>query len=152
MQTVGRLLPRRISQILREIDSNLTVWINPEQGNDIDMRVWDNDELVFVAEILNWSIGSRMSEKRLTKMISNLNKFNCRELLVYTTLEQESLSKFIQNGIDVIEIGYQLLPEYYYDFFSSKKQVIKRKIDSAVTKKDIKQKIISYLERSISHI
>lgn len=146
MQTVGRLLPRRISQILRE--SGFKVWINPNQGNNIDIKVWSNNStLIIVGEILNWSIGSRLAEKRLNKMISNLNNFDCRKLLVYTTLDQASVSEFIQNGIDVVEIGYQLLPKFYYDFFSVKRQVERREIDSEITKKDIREKITSYLER-----
>ena len=147
MQTVGRLLPRRISQILRELGYN--VWINPNQGNNIDLKVWSNNNLIIVGEILNWSIGSKLAEKRLNKMISNLNNFDCRKLLVYTTLDQASVSKFIQNDIDVLEIGYQLLPKFYYDFFSAKEQVERREIDSDATKQDIKEKIASYLERGI---
>ena len=145
MQTVGRLLPRRISQILRELGYN--VWINPNQGNNIDLKVWSNNNLIIVGEILNWSIGSKLAEKRLNKMISNLNNFDCRKLLVYTTLDQASISEFIQNGIDVLEIGYQLLPKFYYNFFSVKRQVERREIDSEITKKDIREKITSYLER-----
>lgn len=147
MQTVGRLLPRRISQMLQEM--GFRVWINPSQGNNIDLKVWSNNTtLIIVGEILNWSIGSRLAEKRLNKMISNLNNYDCRKLLVYTTLDKASISKFIQNGIDVLEIGYQLLPKSYYDFFSVKRQVERREIDSDATKQDIKEKIASYLERS----
>jgi len=152
MQTVGRLLPRRISQILRELDSSFTVWVNPGQGNSVDMAVSYDHRLIFVAEVLNWSIGSRMSEKRLTKMISNLNEFDCRKLLVYTTLDQESLSKFTQNGIDILEIGYQLLPRYHYYFFLEKEQVDKRRIDCNSTKEDVKNKIIVYLKKHFPHI
>lgn len=150
MQTVGRLLPRRISQVLMAL--GFSVWINPGQGNDIDMKVWHNDRLILVAEILNWSIGSRMSDRRLRKMISNLNKYDCRKLQIYTTLDEKSLSTFNQNGIDTLQIGYQLLPKYYYNFFCSKEQVEKRKIDSAATKEEIKHRIISYLKKHYLHI
>jgi len=147
MQTVGRLLPRRVSQILKEL--GFKVWINPSQGNNIDLKVWNDDNLIIVGEILNWSIGSKLAEKRLNKMISNLNNFDCRKLLVYTTLDQASVSKFIQNGIDVLEIGFQLLPKSYYDFFSARRQIERREIDSATTKNEIKENLSSYLERSI---
>lgn len=150
MQTTGRLLPRRISQILRML--GFSVWTNPSQGNDIDMKVWHNDRLILAVEILNWSIGSNMSDKRLRKMISNLNKYNCRKLLIYTTLDEKSLSTFAQNGIDVLQIGYQLLPKSYYNFFSLKEQVKKRKIDSASTKEEITHRIISYLKKHSLHI
>lgn len=147
MQTVGRLLPRRISQILKEINPDYTVWINPNQGNGIDLKVWYNNNLIIAGEILNWSIKSRLSEKRRETMISNLDEFPCRKLVVYTSLEDNHISRFTQNGIDILEIGYQLLPRDYYYFFLEKEQVDKRRIDSNSTKEDIKNKIIVYLKK-----
>lgn len=146
VQTTGRLLPRRISQILREL--NFKVWINPKQGNDIDIKVWQNDTLIIAGEILNWSIHSILSKKRLRKMISNLKKFNCRKLVIYTILDEISLSEFRKNGIDTLEIGYQILPKDYYYFFSFKGQIERRKIDSKATKQDLKNKITAYLRRN----
>ena len=150
MQTVGKLLPRRIRQILKEL--GFDVWVNPKQGNGIDIKVWYEKSLILVGEILNWSIGSRLSEKRHTNMISNLAKYDCRRILIYTTLDQKSLPQFIKNGIDTLELGYQILPRYYYYFFSSKGQIEKRKIDSAMTKKEIKNKMLSYIKKHFLHI
>ena len=152
MQTTGRLLPRRISQILRELNSNFTVWINPSQGNGIDLKVWHGCDLIIAGEVLNWSIKSRLSEKRRENMISNLHEFSCRKLLVYTTLDNNHVSRFVQNGIDVMEIGYQVLPRFYYNFYLGKGQVVKREIDSVKTRTDIKHKIISYLNKHYPHI
>jgi len=152
MQTTGRLLPRRISQILRELNSNFTVWINPSQGNGIDLKVWHGCDLIIAGESLNWSIKSRLSEKRRENMISNLHEFSCRKLLVYTTLENKHISRFIENGIDLLDIGYQILPRFYYNFYLKKGQVVKREIDCAKTKNDIKNKIVSYLKKHYPHI
>ena len=152
MQTTGRLLPRRINQILREINPNLKVWTNPYQGNGIDLKVWYDGSLIIAGEVLNWSIKSKLPEKRRETMISNLHEFPCRKLLVYTTLENNHVSRFIQNGIDVLEIGYQLLPRFYYDFFLQKEQVIKRRIDSSAIKEDIRNKIVVYLKKHFPHI
>ena len=152
VQKTGRLLPRRISQILRELNSNFTVWINPGQGNGVDLKVWYGCDLIIAGESLNWSIGSKMSEKRREGMISNLHEFSCRKLLVYTTLDNNHVSRFVQNGIDVMEIGYQILPRFYYNFYLGKGQVIRREIDCAKTKNDIKKKIVSYLKKHYPHI
>jgi len=152
MQTTGRLLPRRISQILREINSTFAVWINPDQGNGIDLKVWHRNELVIAGEILNWSIKSKLPEKRRETMISNLHEFPCRKLLVYTTLKATHVSRFIQCGIHTLEIGYQLLPRFYYDFFLQKGQVIKRRIDSSATKEDIRNKMVGYLKKHFPHM
>lgn len=147
MQTTGKLLPRRLSQILKEL--GFKIWINPKQGNNVDLKVWINDELILVGEILNWSIGSLLSERRLEKMISNLNEYECRKVVIYTVLDQKSLSNFIESAIDVLEIGFQLLPKFYYDFFRVKNQIEKRKIDSNSTKEEIRNKIMNYLKRRI---
>lgn len=152
MQTTGRLLPRRISQILRELNSNFSVWINPYQGNGIDLKVRYGYDLIIAGESLNWSIKSRLSEKRRENMISNLHEFSCRKLLVYTTLDNNHVSRFVQNEIDVMEIGYQILPRFYYNFYLGKGQVVKREIDCAKTKNDIKHKIVSYLKKHYPHI
>jgi len=153
MQTTGILLPRRISQILRELNSNFTVWINPGQGNGIDLKVWYDGDLIIAGESLNWSIKSNLSKKRREDIISNLHEFSCRKLLVYTTPhENKHISKIIENGIDLLDIGYQLLPRFYYNFYLKKDQVVKREIDSVKTKNDIKHKIISYLKKHYPHI
>lgn len=152
MQTTGRLLPRRISQILRELNSNFTVWINPSQGNGIDLKVWYGCDLIIAGEVLNWSVKSKLSEKRIEGIISNLHEFPCRKLLVYTTLDNNHVSRFVQNEIDVMEIGYQILPRFYYNFYFKKGQVVKREIDRAKTKNDIKKKIVSYLKKHYPHI
>jgi len=53
-------------------------------------------------------------------------------------------------NIDVLRIGYQLLPKAFYNFYLSKKQTELRKPDSRETKRDIKNKIVEYLmERNI---
>jgi len=150
VQTTGRLLPRRISQLLQEL--GYKVWINPKQGNDVDLKTWYENELILVSEILNWSIGSKISKKRLRKMISNMKKYNCKKLLIYTILDEESLSKFRENGIDTIQIGYQLLPKCYHNFFDSKDQIERRKTDSKETRLDLKKKITAYLKRNGFHI
>ena len=59
---VGKLLPRLLKSIF--VDFGFSVKVNPIEGNDVDMGVYWNNELVLVAEVLNWSIGSRLGNKR----------------------------------------------------------------------------------------
>jgi hypothetical protein len=144
-QTTGKLLPRRISQILQEL--GYKVWINPKQGNDVDLKVWYDNELILVAEILNWSIKSRLSKKRRKKMISNLRQYHCDKVLIYTNLNRKHLPRFSFNGICYIKIGYQVLPKSYYEFFQNREQITNRRIDSKIVKQDIECKIKEYLRR-----
>ncbi|MEM4733092.1 MAG: hypothetical protein QXD70_01010, partial [Candidatus Bathyarchaeia archaeon] len=92
-------------------------------------------------EVLNWSIGSRLSEKRYENIVNNLSEYNCSKVLIYTTLEEDYVEKFRSKGIITLEIGYQLLPKVFYNFFKEKGQVTKRKIDSSQTSQDIENKL-----------
>ena len=77
-QSVGKLLPHGIGQIFQEL--GFKTWINSGQTNGVDLKVYDNqDNLLLVAEILNWSIGSLLSEKRTALMriyyVTTVKKF-----------------------------------------------------------------------------
>jgi hypothetical protein len=143
IQSIGRLLPHRISQIFEEL--GFETWINPKQGNDMDLKVFLGQKLIIVAEILNWSIGSKLSQKRKNCIIKNLSKYHCEKLLIYTILDKDSLEYFTNNGISLIEIGYQILPKTFYQFFSEINRTEFRKADSKETYTSIKRKIIDYL-------
>ena len=153
-QCVGRLLPHRIGQIIEELlkemgyrkGQDFAVWINPKQGNDVDLKVWFHGQLIIVAEILNWSIKSKLSEKRKENIVNNLLSYNCEGLLICTVLENLNFEEFEKREISVLRIGYQLLPKDFYMFFSKKSQTELRKIDSKETRNDIKLKIKEILK------
>ncbi|MFQ6056216.1 MAG: hypothetical protein ACE5J3_09595 [Methanosarcinales archaeon] len=152
MQKVGRLLPHRIGQVMKELGYNrrngYKIWINPGQGNDVDFKVWSNNNLVLVGEVLNWSIGSRMSNKRCNNITSNLSKHNCHRVLIHTVpLNRKQWLKIRKNGIDTLKIGYQVLPKRFYDFYKFRRQTTKRKFDSKKINADIKFKISKYLKK-----
>jgi len=152
-RAVGRLLPHRIGQILKELglteDAGFRVWINCSQANDVDLKIYFRDDLILVAEILNWSIYSRLSDKRSNNIVSNLLKYDCARLLIYTCLDDKSIEYFTEKNIHLIEIGYQLLPKHFYKHFSKLDQVDFREIDSKKTKKEIGLKMQCFLERTI---
>lgn len=153
LQSIGRLLPHRIGQILKELnftkDDGYRIWMNPKQGNDVDLKVWHNNALILVGEILNWCVKSWLSKKRKSWIIKNLSKYNCWRVLIYTTFSNEYLLEDLSvNGISLLKIGFQLLPKSFHDFFVRKNQVENRKKDSRVSKQDIKSKIIEYLQSS----
>jgi len=147
LQSVGKLLPHRICQILKEM--GYKTWMNPRQGNGIDIKVWRNNILVLVIEVLNWSIKSKLSEKRFKNIVGNLNQFNCPKALIHTVLERNDIKKFEDEGIITLKIGYQLLPRYFYEFFSKKGQTRMRKVDSRKTKEDLEEKLQMLLHRAL---
>jgi hypothetical protein len=100
--------------------------------------------LVLVAEVVNWSIGSRLTNKRKNNYIRNLTRYSCNRLFIYTT-PLSNLSGFKENGIDLLEIGYQILPESYYNYFIELDRIERRKILSDVVMRDIGSKICEYV-------
>lgn len=145
-KTVGKLLPKILGEILTGLGFNVKV--NPQQQNGVDMEVFLDNNLVLVAEILNWSIASRLTNKRKGNIITNLNEFNCNKVLI-CTVPLSNLDGLRENGIYLMEIGYQLLPETYYDFFLTKEQVERRNIDSDLIRSDIRAKFLKYIDNSL---
>ena len=129
-QSVGRLLPHRICQILEEL--GYETWMNPRQGNGVDIKAWFNGSLILVIEVLNWSIGSHLSDRRFRSMIDNFSEYNCAKVLIYTVLEKDKVEKFESNEIITLEIGYQFLPKQFYYFFKQKGQSTKRESISLI--------------------
>jgi len=143
---VGELLPNILEETFTEL--GFEVIVNHQQENGVDLEIYQEDSLVLVAEVVNWSIGSRLTHKRKNSYIRNLNECDCNRLFIYT-VPLSNLDGFKEHGIHLLEIGYQILPETFYDFFLSKGQVERRRIDSIDVTKDIKDKILSHLEKNI---
>jgi len=57
-----------IEELLKEAGykkgEDFIVWVNPKQGNDVDLKVKLHGKYILVAEILNWSVKSILSQKR----------------------------------------------------------------------------------------
>jgi len=115
--------------------------MSTKQSNGTDLKVWYDGKLVLVAEVLNWSVGSYLSEKRSKNIKDNLNQYSCPKVLIHTTLSNHEVQKFADTDIIVFKIGYQLLPKYFYNFFREKNQIQQRRYDSKETKEDLKMKI-----------
>lgn len=145
-KTVGKLLPTILGEVLTEL--GFRVKVNPQQTNGVDLEVLLGDNLIIVAEVLNWSIASRLTHKRRGNIIRNLNEYNCNKLLIHT-VPLSNLNGLRENGIHLLEIGYQILPETYYNFFQAKDQVEKRTIDSDSTRRNIRAKILKYIDNSL---
>jgi len=147
-QCVGMLLPHRIGQILKELEFRTQVF--GVETNGVDIKVFDNDNrLILVGEMINWSIGSYLNNSRITKIINNLSEYQCKRLLVYAAPRGEHLLENLGNhSISKLKIGYQLLPKYFYDHYAKRNQVFLREIDSRITRQDIKSKIAKCLQSS----
>ena len=147
IKTVGKLL----LTILCGIFTELGFEVKPRslEANGVDMEVLLASRLALVIEVLNWSIGSRLTDNRKDNIIRNLCAFDCNRLLVHT-IPLSNLHGLEENEIDIIQLGYQVLPETYYDFFLTKEQVERRRIDCDSTRRDIRAKILEYVNSHFS--
>lgn len=145
-KNVGKFLPTILEAIFTEL--GFRVKVNPQQANGVDLELFLGDNLVLVAEVLNWSIASRLTNKRKGNIIRNLNEFNCNKVLIHT-VPLSNLNGLKENGIHILEIGNQVLPETYYNFFLTKRQVERRNIDSDSTRRNIRAKILDYLNNHL---
>jgi hypothetical protein len=144
----GSLLQHRISQILRDL--GFKTEIRKVEANGADLRVYnDEGNLIVVGEILNWSLRSYLNIDRKTEIINNLSEHSCRRILIYALMGNEHILEDLRlHEISTIRIGYQILPEYFYDFYAQKNQTKSRRIDSRKTTEEIRSLLHSYL-RSI---
>jgi hypothetical protein len=142
---VGRLLAHRLGQIFKELGYQSS--IAKGQSNGVDLIVSDDNIQILVAEILNFSIMTYLSEDRKNKIVRNLTEYNCRRLLIFSCIANEGILRDLPlYAISTLKIGYQLHPKYFYDFFAAKDQVILREVDSQATWQDIKSKIVAFLQ------
>lgn len=139
-QSLGRLLPHRIGQIIKT--EGFWSEISYGQSNGVDIKAWLNDKLVLVAEAKNYNIKTKLTYEKIENIISNLNQYpDCKKYFIYTQMaNKEVLNKFSNQGINIIEIGYQILPWWFY--YSIEPQYRHyRKIDDKGTRAHIKEKL-----------
>ena len=80
VKTVGELLLTILSEILTEL--GFRVIVPSQRANGVDMKIFLGDNLIAVAEVLNWSISSRLTNNRKNNIIRNLNEYNCDKLQI----------------------------------------------------------------------
>lgn len=141
-RTVGWLLPTILEEIFNEL--GFEAYANPIPVNGVDLEICHGEDLVLVAEVLNWSFRSRLTDKRKNNIINNLNEYDCNKLLIHT-VPLSNLGDIEENGIHILEIGYQVLPLDYFIHFLMRGEVEGRRIDSYSTRRDVRSKILDYV-------
>ncbi len=139
---VGGLLLTILQEIFTELGFN--VRNRPQQANGVDLEIFRENHRLIVIEVLNWSNRSRLTDKRKNNIIENLNEFVCDKMLIHS-VPLRNLDGIEENGICALEIGYQVLPEEFYDFFLARRQVERRRADSELVRGEIGEMIADYI-------
>jgi hypothetical protein len=143
-QSIGRLLEHRLGQIFQELGYQTT--ISKGQSNGVDLKVYNQRELLLVAEVLNFSVYSELSDKRKNSIVTNLSEYNCRKLLIYSCMANENIINDLGlYEISSLKIGYQLQPKHFYDYFAARNKTKLREVDSRETRQDLETKIVTFL-------
>ncbi|HMK94317.1 MAG TPA: hypothetical protein VK536_02835 [Candidatus Limnocylindrales bacterium] len=139
-QALGKLLPHRIGRILDKL--GFVTEISYGQSNGVDIKARINGRLVLVIETKNLNITTKLPDEIIQNCIDNLQAHPyCRRYFIYTQMANtKSLDKFKEKGIRVLEIGYQLMPRwFYYSLVPSIRSY--REIDTRYTTEDIRRKL-----------
>jgi hypothetical protein len=139
-RALGKLLTHRIGQIIEELGYRTE--IPRGQSNGVDIRVWNKDSIVLVAEIKNYNIKTKLTYDRKEDFINNLLEYpNCKKFLIYTQMANEEILDDLGDWeISALKIGYQLLPAWFYYSLEIEHRYY-RLIDSKETSLDIKNKL-----------
>lgn len=148
---LGKLLTRRIAQIIKSLGFKTKYAVG--QSNGVDVKVWHNDVLVMVAEVKNFNIKSKLDYGTKERIINNLNEYpNSKKFLIYTQMgNEEILTDLETKGISTLKIGYQLMPRVFYNSLPKMFRTY-REIDSKYTTSDLKYKLSTILQPIIEEV
>lgn len=144
--TVGKVLPTILEEVFTEL--GFRVKVNHQQTNGVDLEVFLEDNLVLVAEVVNWWISSRLTDKRKNGYIRNLSEYSCSKVFIHT-VPLSNLDGFAEHGIHLLRIGYQVLPQNYYSYFQQLNKVECREVDSEPVRRDITSKIREFVDNNL---
>lgn len=152
---VGKTRVDNIAEILRNL--GFRVRVGKIEGDDVDIWVFKEEELVLVIEVLNWKRQSYLDFKRASRIRENFtNPYyrNSRKLLIFSFWRNiKNQMRFFEGlDIDFLELGFQTQPLPYYVWFLSLGQVREegRRPNNLATKNLVRKKLLAYLtERNL---
>jgi len=140
----GRVLEESVAGILESFHPK-PHWVF-DNGPDLEFRI---DNKTFKAELLNWAITSKSYPVRMKRMLQNLRECETKAVIcsfqVIFTSEQLSMLKKLR--IHILELGYQIIPDYMWSRIKDK--FGKRK-ESERTLKVLKNQVMSFFSRILS--
>jgi hypothetical protein len=141
---LGGLLTHRLGRIISKL--GFQTEIAKGQSNGVDIKVSHKNKIVLVGETKNFNIKSNLDYDTIDKIIKNLNEYSdCEKYLIYGQLGNKDVLKLFRNeGIDILEIGYQLMPKWFYNSLEPSLHCY-REIDRSWTTQDLRGKMLKML-------
>jgi len=140
-ETVGKLTEMGTSKIIMDRGYDVEPHLVQDEGADVVIP-----SLKGAIEILNWK-ESHYYDKRIESIVENLRKFDCKGLLV-SFINEEARMKIKSKIPDIVikELGFQILPNKYYEFYNNRNQTDNRRFWSKRTEKHLGNVIDSIIQ------
>ncbi len=111
-----------------------------------DINVFDINRLCLVVEVTNWSKTSYMDLDRINSINDNLSIYHCSKLLICSFEDNyHRVKDAISDKIDIINIGFQTNPFYYW-LLEHERNVEDKRPDTYETFLLERNKILPYLD------
>lgn len=142
---VGALLPALLAEIFLELGFDVRTF--EIETNGVDIEVYQDSKLTIAGEILNWSVSSRLSNKRKNGIIKNLCIYgdSCKKVFFHSVSQHNIDEAFTQNGIDLVCFDLQVQTPEFYEFFQRREQVYKRRPLNPETTQLVRRVVMDYL-------
>lgn len=141
-QTVGEVGEHTVAWVFQTIFEEENVVIHSSiSANGVDIQI---PSLSVGIEVWNWS-SNHCYWSRVRDVVRNLSSFRCK-ILVAAFVSETVRQYFDNQGIFVIELGYQLIPHEFLEWFIVNQSMHKKKVsESRRTRRILFNKIISAL-------
>jgi len=150
---VGELGETYYRTVFRDLGFNVDEKDVNSNGADLVVSYSDScgtSRVLLVAEILNWWLLSYLTKKRARSIVSNLSKYRGIPKLLFLPfmmMTKEIEHYLISHHINIVPIGFQILPKSFHDFFRKKNEIHARKRDSKYALSFLKNKILRTIRR-----
>jgi len=138
----GSLAEKLVSDILRE--EGIDVEYHDVHENGVDVKARDIDIGI---EVWNWSKPHEYGS-RVQSVLENLKPFQFRALItsfISDTVKDNIIDTYVISPVLIIELGFQILPKEFKDFYKDRKDVVFYPSRQAYTK--VKQKLKPLIKR-----
>jgi hypothetical protein len=147
---IGACLARRIAKIFEDLGFK-TEWAKG-QSNGMDIKVWLNNKIALVIEAKNYNMMSKIENKKIDEALANFRKYpDCTKYVVYSCMANENaLRRFTKEGIKLLKLDYQLMPEKFYNSLNPSVRT-HRRIDNESTSADIKARLYPIIHEVLTN-
>jgi len=127
-QKVGQTRVNQLAATLRDLGFKVNTY---PKKHKCDISIYNPRTKCAVIEVKNENIESNYESKEVDSILDRFRKEkkDIHKILVCShkgSFSKEDLQRMKKEGIKIIEIGFQVLPEDYYNFYKGKKKQIKK--------------------------